>query len=247
MKWLIRNSVLVALSLLVCVGTSRAQSSSRGAAQPQPIQVQGQPIYQAQPTYQPYQQPNTFIPNETVVNPGSGTRVESPGSGTRVESAGSGTRVESAGSGTRQSVMSGGESFEQKFWNYLVRSKYRNWAPVPGKSDKMYEGESPHGAYLKMYLNRTAAGNVSDLPTGSIVIKENYGKDQRTLMAVTVMYKNNGYSPSTGDWYWVKYNPDGTVASKNTDKGPMSLAGRVQGCIDCHDSADGDDYAFFND
>jgi len=139
------------------------------------------------------------------------------------------------------------ETFEQKFWNYIVRAKYRNWAPVPGKSDAMYEGESPHGAYLKMYLNRTAAGSPSALPTGSIVIKENYGRDQRTLMAVTAMYKNKGYSESTGDWYWVKFNPDGTVATKSTDNGEKRLAGRVQGCIQCHDGADGDDYVFFND
>ena len=210
MKSPFRSVVLVTLVTLISSGTLWAQSASR-AADALPSVIQGQP-YQAQPSFQaqPFQgQPTTVVPNGsgtrvepgTVVTPGSGTRVEpgtvvTPGSGTReMANPGSGTReMVTSGSGTRGIAA---ETFEQKFWNYLVRSKYRNWAPVPGKSDKMYEGESPHGAYLKMYLNRTAAGSPSDLPTGSIVIKENYGKDQRTLMAVTVMYKNNGYSPST--------------------------------------------------
>lgn len=154
----------------------------------------------------------------------------------------------SGGSTTRRSnVLPTVETFEQKFWNYLLRAKYRNWAPVPGQSDAMYEGQSPHGAYLKMYLNRTAAGNPSKLPSGSIIIKENYGADQKTLMAITAMYKNKGYNPSGDDWYWVKFNPDGSVASKNTESRTKRLAGRVQGCISCHDGADGNDFTFFND
>jgi hypothetical protein len=138
------------------------------------------------------------------------------------------------------------QTFEQKLWGYLVRAKYRNWAPVPGKSDGMYEGESPHGAFLKMYLNRRAAGSANALPDGSMVIKENY-KPDKTIAAVTVMYKNKGYNPAAGDWYWIKYNPDGTVAEKPMPTGNMRLAGKVGGCIDCHGDADGGDFAFFND
>ncbi|QDT95129.1 cytochrome P460 family protein [Gimesia aquarii] len=134
--------------------------------------------------------------------------------------------------------------FEDRFWNYLISQKYENWAPVPGKSDGFSKGESPHGAFLKMYLNRTAAGNPKQLPNGSILVKENYGPDQKTLMAVTVMYRSNGYNPNGGDWYWAKYNPDGTIARK----GSVKLAGKVQGCIACHgESAEGNDFAFFND
>ncbi len=79
------------------------------------------------------------------------------------------------------------------------------------------------------------------------MIKENYGPDKKTLMAITAMYKTKGYNPTAGDWYWVKYNPDGSVANKSTDAGVKHLAGRVQGCIRCHDGADGGDFAFFND
>lgn len=140
------------------------------------------------------------------------------------------------------------QTFEQRFWNYLTTQKYRNWAPAPGTTGEAYEGSSPHGAYLKMYLNRKAAGNPKTLPNGSIIIKENYGPDGRTLMAITVMYRTPNYNPQAGDWYWVKYNADGTVAAAPPEKGSMPLAGRPAGCIKCHgDGADGGDFVFFND
>ena len=138
--------------------------------------------------------------------------------------------------------------FEAKFWDYLVSAKYVNWAPVPGKSDDATEGASPHGAFLKMYLNRTAAGRPKELPNGSMVVKENYGPDGKTLMAITVMYRSKGYNPEAGDWYWVKYNADGTVAKAPPEMKSMPLAGKPMGFIKCHgEGAAGKDFAFFND
>lgn len=138
--------------------------------------------------------------------------------------------------------------FEDRFWEYLISQKYENWAPVPGKSDGFSKGESPHGAFLKMYLNRTAAGKPKELPNGSIIIKENYGPDRKTLMAITVMYRSKGYNPNAGDWYWVKYNADGTIARTPPEKGSMKIAGKFKGCITCHgEGAEGNDFAFFND
>lgn len=138
--------------------------------------------------------------------------------------------------------------FEAKFWDFLVSAKYVNWAPVPGKTDDLYEGSSPHGAFLKMYLNRTAAGRPKELPNGSIIVKENYGPDGKTLMAITVMYRSKGYNPEAGDWYWIKYNPNGTVAKAPPEMRSMPLAGKPMGCIKCHgEGAAGKDFAFFND
>ncbi len=138
--------------------------------------------------------------------------------------------------------------FEDQLWSYLKDARYENWAPVPGKSDGYSKGQSPHGAFLKMYLNRTAAGNPKVLPTGSIIIKENYGPDQKTLMAVTVMYRSKGYNPNGGDWYWAKYNANGTIAKMPPAMGSMRIAGKAKGCIMCHgDGAEGKDFAFFND
>ena len=128
-----------------------------------------------------------------------------------------------------QSARQDNRSFEDRFWSYLQDQKYTNWAPVPGKSDGYSEGQSPHGAFLKMYLNRTAAGNPKELPNGSIIIKENYGPDKKTLMAVTVMYRTKGYNPVAGDWYWAKYNPNGTIAKMPPEKGSMKIAGKAKG------------------
>lgn len=154
----------------------------------------------------------------------------------------------SAQSGTRRTRVADSRPFEERLWSYLVQQKYTNWAPVPGKSDDYAEGQSPHGAFVKMYLNRKAAGNAKSLPSGSVIVKENYGPDKKTLMAVTVMYKSKGYNPDGGDWYWAKYNPNGTIAKMPPDKGSMKIAGRAKGCIMCHTSgAEGNDLAFFND
>jgi hypothetical protein len=63
------------------------------------------------------------------------------------------------------------------------------------------------------------------------------------LMAVTVMYRAKGYDPEHNDWYYAKYNPNGTVAMK----GDMKLVGKPKGCIACHAGADGNDFTFAND
>lgn len=136
--------------------------------------------------------------------------------------------------------------FEQRFWRYLSANNYKNWAPVPGQSGDFTNGQSPHGELVKMYLNRVAAGNTETLPVGSVIIKENYDADQ-SMTSVTVMYKSQGFNPAGKDWYWAKYNADGSIATTGPDKGNLKVAGRFQGCIDCHQTAGGDDFAFFND
>jgi len=107
-----------------------------------------------------------------------------------------------------------------------------------------YPGQAPHGAFLKMYINRKAASNPANPPEQSIIVKENYDKTKEKLMAVTVMYRaQKDFDPENKDWYWVKYNADGSVAEKDG----MPLAGKVQGCINCHGGAKGGDLIFAND
>lgn len=152
-----------------------------------------------------------------------------------------------AQSGSRGDTRASGRSFESRFWSYLSEAQYTNWAPSPGQTDGFQKGESPHGAFVKMYLNRTAAGNPKKPPYGSIIVKENYGPMKKKLMAVTVMYRFKGYNPKGGDWYWIKYKPDGTVAAMTTPKGRMMLSGKLKGCIECHSGSAGGDFSFFND
>ena len=67
------------------------------------------------------------------------------------------------------------------------------------------------------------------------------------LKAVTIMFKReSGYDPKNGDWFYVKYNPQGKVL---TNPKGVALAGRVGapgvgGCIGCHIGAPGKDFVF---
>lgn len=158
---------------------------------------------------------------------------------TQAQSSTRGSTIYQGGSDTRQQR----PSFESRFWDYLKNAKYQNWAPAPGQNGEAYPGESPHGAFLKLYMNRKAITNLGEMPNGSILVKENYAEDGETLAAITVMYRSTGFDPEHGDWYWAKYNPDGSVARS----GEMRLAGKVQSCIECHADAAGGDFVFLND
>jgi hypothetical protein len=149
----------------------------------------------------------------------------------------SGTRI----GGATQAIPQ--PTFEQKLWDYLKGARYENWAPIPGKSDDFYAGQSPHGDFLKLYVNRVAAGHPKELPHGSVLVKENYGRDKRTLMAITVMYRSKDFDPTSQDWYYVKYEPNG----KASEMLGVRVAGKVKMCIDCHSTANGGDFVFAND
>jgi hypothetical protein len=78
-----------------------------------------------------------------------------------------------------------------------------------------------------------------------MIVKENFGPDGTTVMAVTIMYRTKSFDPEHGDWYWAKYDPDGQVSRMNG----MAVAGKVSMCMECHGhaSAAGSDFAFSND
>ena len=156
-------------------------------------------------------------------------------------------------------------SFEDQFWKYIVGNNYKNWSPGFSPSAGFYKGANPHGAYLKMYINRTAAGNIDDLALGSVVILENYLADQ-SLKTISVMYRTAGFNPDGNDWYWIEYRPDGSVVpspanadvNNNSNEGMIRnvsltvspkrmVIGKTSNCIGCHQSAAGDDFVFSND
>lgn len=125
----------------------------------------------------------------------------------------------------------------EKLWSYITEENpYLQWEPFPGYKG-MYEGKSPHGAFLKLYANDIAV-NAADqgrpLPHGAILVKENYAEDRKTLAAVTPMYKVEEYNPAAGDWFWAKYGPEGKVLAE----------GKVEGCIKCHSVKKDQDYIF---
>lgn len=122
---------------------------------------------------------------------------------------------------------------------YITQDKpYEQWELWPG-TDKLYKGSEPHGVLLTTYVNKPAMEALKkeqELPEGSIIVKENYTPDKK-LAAVTVMYKKAGYNPEAGDYFWLKYAADGEIEAE----------GKASGCINCHRSAQGNDWLFNND
>ncbi|MCP3891864.1 MAG: cytochrome P460 family protein, partial [Desulfobulbaceae bacterium] len=101
----------------------------------------------------------------------------------------------------------------------------------------LQEGDAPHAPQHKVYVNDIGlASSHAPVNFGTIQVKENIGKDNK-LKALTVMYKVKGYNPKAGDWYWVKYGTDGSVAK----------AGKPKGCVSCHSGAEDNDYILVHD
>lgn len=85
---------------------------------------------------------------------------------------------------------------------------------------------------MKKYINPIAQKGLDnaaqELPTGSIVVKENYMPDKK-LAAVTVMYKAPGdYNEENANWFWLKRLANGEVEA----------AGKVESCQVCHDKSE---------
>ncbi len=124
-------------------------------------------------------------------------------------------------------------------WPYLQAQEYqKKWTLMPGTTAQM-AGNSPHGAFITTYVNDIALNAINAkrgaIPPGGMVVKENYMPD-RTLAAVTLMYKADGFNPDAGDWYWMQRTANGNVPAE----------GRVAGCINCHAGNAANDYLFLS-
>jgi hypothetical protein len=129
------------------------------------------------------------------------------------------------------------EAKGQAVYDYVTKTNpYQQWSLFPGK-DKLYTGKHPHGALLTTYVNDIALAGINDrigtLDNGSIIVKENY-MPNKTLGAITVMYRVAGYDPNGGDWFWAKYAANGSIAKE----------GKVNGCINCHAAVINNDWVF---
>ena len=136
----------------------------------------------------------------------------------------------SEGTGDRSGLLTIGSNM----WRHISKDEpYKKWDLWPGTTE-MYKGTQPHGAFLTTYVTKGARqvieGKKGKFANGAIIVKENYSPD-KTLAAITVMYKARGYNDEAGDWFWAKFQPDGTIDAE----------GKVAGCIKCHsDKADND-------
>lgn len=153
-------------------------------------------------------------------------------------------------SGTAFTQDFGGEedvSYAQQLWDALAGA---NLAGDDAIQARPYEGTEPHGAILQTLWDDLEVGGHE----GQVIVKRNYGPAGITidevannpsgnLAAVTVMFmREDGYAPDSGNWFWAKYLPDGSL-DKSPDGAP--LAGRVASCIECHAGAEGEnDFTF---
>lgn len=120
---------------------------------------------------------------------------------------------------------------------------------------KPYEGTEPHRAILI-----TQEGDVTvEGHTGLGIAKYNYldttvdevwNNPDQNLDSITVMYQRaDGYDPETNNWFWAKYNPDGSLQANPQGRPLAGLVGKgaEQGCIPCHQAAEGDDFVYNHD
>ena len=120
-------------------------------------------------------------------------------------------------------------------WDRITKeTDYESYSFWPGHED-IQPGQSPHGAYHKIYINKVLfkalpiKNKIS--PIGTIIVKENLSS-AKVLDSITVMAKVKDYNPEVGDWFWVKYSPEGKVLAEGSPKG----------CISCHEGMSGNDY-----
>jgi hypothetical protein len=142
-------------------------------------------------------------------------------------------------------------AFANDMWKAM--KDYNSWL----MKSEVRMGMSPHGDFIQLYYNIV---NLNGKPY-HVIVKDNFGGEGATkdlvtespskyLMAVTVMVqREKGYDLENNDWFWVKYNADGTIGK---DEKGTEMAGRVAkgmdtGCISCHKAAKDNDYIFTND
>ena len=138
-------------------------------------------------------------------------------------------------------------------WNLIRDQSYAfTWHYEPGSPPGFYKGNPPHGKVLRTFYNNIAfdatQARSGAFPAGSVLVKENHASPRNltgskgviknftpNLKSVTVMLKMPaGYNPKANNWFWAKYQPDGTIA----------VAGKVESCTACHAQRAENDYVF---
>lgn len=124
-----------------------------------------------------------------------------------------------------------------------VSNDYRTWPLVPGTTERQASA-APHGDFATI---RYRGANPASPENGYIVVKENLMGEEATLTGLTVMAKVTGFDSNNADWFYAKYQLDGTLDA--TPAG-LPLAGAVEpapdmACRGCHRSAGGADFLYF--
>lgn len=140
-------------------------------------------------------------------------------------------------------------AFAQQLWEALEE---RNLVGANAFRSYAYTGTEPHGVVLEQIEGSVPVGDRD----GITIVKSNFMAENLTreevmnssrqeyLDATTVMFKReDGYNPEGANWFWAKY-----LAGGELDQTPngIPMAGQVQGCISCHQGAEGGDFVFLH-
>ena len=145
-----------------------------------------------------------------------------------------------SGSGTRNAK----PAHYNALWGWLKSTDYTKWNGGDGKQVDFQEGNSPHGARIKTYVNTTAAKNLSDSPNGSVIVKEKTRAMSYSVYGGTgsiqgkegiggMIKRDDGFDPKSGNWEYFY-----------SDQGGNLTAGKMKNCINCHSKASKKDYVF---
>lgn len=102
---------------------------------------------------------------------------------------------------------------------------YRAWQRAPGFSGRKPSFTS-HSDAVEIFVNPNVSGAldgpdpVRSWPVGSIIVKESFSGDTRTLIAA--MEKK-----PDGTWFWAEWNGDGSETL---------FSGKPDVCVGCHDN-----------
>lgn len=122
-----------------------------------------------------------------------------------------------------------------RLWNRITEeAPYESYSFWP-REEGVQPGQAPHGPFHRILVNKALMDSLPRddriAPHGSVIVKENMNT-AREVTGYTVMAKVDGFDPENGDWYWARYDTDGTVGA----------AGSVDSCIQCHAGMGSNDY-----
>jgi peptidoglycan hydrolase-like protein with peptidoglycan-binding domain len=123
----------------------------------------------------------------------------------------------------------------QRLWQRITEeAPYETYSFWPGE-EGIQPGQAPHGPFHRILVNKALYDAIPipdrTAPHGTIIVKENMDAGQE-VTGYTVMAKVDGYSADSNDWFWARYNLDGSARA----------AGAVTSCIVCHEGVADNDY-----
>lgn len=119
-------------------------------------------------------------------------------------------------------------------------SSFSDWQSFTKANDKRFFSKGHGKMYVDVYVESEHLGVYkagTTAPVGMRVVKAQYKTaDSADTVRLTVMRKEAaGYDVENGDWYYGVFDAKGEKAMKE---------GKIEMCIDCHDSASKRDYLF---